>query len=303
VAQERLTKDQKREIAREMARAEREKRLKAQARNRILIRVGATVGVVALLGAIGGGIWLATRPEGPGPVNMASDGVLFRGSDGDVAVVETPALDADDEPVATDPDAYDAPVRIVTYIDFGCPFCALFETANGAQIEELVASGEATLEVHPIDLLDRAFLGDRYSARSANAAACVAAYEPERFLDVSAAFFAQQPAETGNGLTNGEIVELVKGAGVTSDRVEPCINNEEFKGWVAASTDRALAGPLPNTDEERVTGTPTILVNGVKYQPASLSDPAEFLAFVQSVREDSGSSSDPTPTPTPTPTP
>ena len=298
--QQRLTKDQKREIAREMARAERDKRLKSQARNRILIRVGATVGVIALLAAVGGGIWLATRPAGPGPANMASDGVLFRGSDGVATVVSTPALAADDDPIATDPDAYDAPARIVTYIDFGCPFCALFENANAAQIEELVASGEATLEVHPINLLRNAFLGDRYSARSANAGACVAAYEPEAFFDVSAAFFAQQPAETGNGLTNSEIVELVKGAGVTSDKVEPCINNEEFKGWVTAATDRALAGPLPNTEEEKVTGTPTILVNGVKYQPSDLSDPIEFLAFVQSVRA-TDSSSDPTPTPTPTP--
>lgn len=299
--QQRLTKDQKREIAREMARAERDKRLKSQARNRILIRVGATVGVVALLAAVGGGIWLATRPEGPGPVNMASDGVLFRGSDGEATVVQTPALDADEDPIATDPDAYDAPVRIVTYIDFGCPYCALFETANAAQIEELVASGEATLEVHPINLLRNQFLGDRYSARSANAGACVAAYQPEAFFDVSAAFFAQQPAESGNGLTNGEIVDLVKGAGVDEPKVESCINNEEFKGWVTAATERALAGPLPNTDEEKVTGTPTILVNGVKYQPTSLSDPVEFLAFIQTVRDDAGA--EPTPSPTPSPTP
>ncbi len=300
MAQERLTKDQKREIAREMARAEREKRLKAQARNRILIRVGATVGVVALLAAIGGGIWLATRPEGPGPVNMASDGVLFRGSDGEAKVVSTPALDADEDPIATDPEAYDAPVRIVSYLDFGCPYCALFETTNAAQIEQLVASGEATLEVHPVNLLRNQFLGDRYSARSANAAACVAAYEPTAFLDVSTAFFEQQPAETGNGLTNGEIVELVKGAGVTEPRVESCIGGEEFKGWVEAASTRAFTGPLPNTEEERVTGTPTILVNGTRYQGA-LDDPMAFLAFVESVREGSDAESDPTPSPTPTP--
>src|SRR5690606_4127125 len=101
----------------------------------ILIRVGATVGVLALLAAVGGGIWLATRPAGPGPVNMASDGVLFEGVDGEVAVVETPALAAGENPIATDPSDFDAPLRIVTYLDFGCPYCALFETTNAEQIE------------------------------------------------------------------------------------------------------------------------------------------------------------------------
>jgi hypothetical protein len=289
--QQKLTRDQKRELAREMARAEREKRLKSQARNRILIRVGATVGVIALLAAVGGGIWLATRPAGPGPVNMASDGVVFQGVDGEATVVETRALESGENPIPTDPSDFDDVVRIVTYLDFGCPYCAQFETTNAAQIEELVADGVATLEVHPINLLKNAFLGDRYSARSANASACVAAYEPSKFLDVSAAFFAQQPAESGNGFTNREIVDLVKGAGVTESRVEGCITGEEFKDWVEAATLRALTGPLPNTKEARVTGTPTILVNGERYV-GSLTNPAEFRAFVESFRTDSGTGDD-----------
>jgi protein-disulfide isomerase len=303
VAQERLSKDQRREQAREIARLEREQRLKSQRRNSILIRVGATVAIVGVLAAVGWGIWLGTRPAGPGPANMASDGILFQaGADGAVTAVETPGIPGDGTPTSTDPSDYDVPVHIVSYIDFGCPYCALFETTNAAQIQELVASGYATLEVHPIDLLQNAFLGDRYSARSANAAACVAQYQPDVFPAVSDAFYAQQPAETGPGLTNAEILTLLEGAGVTAPEVTGCVNDESFKGWVAAATDRALTGPLPNTDEPKVGGTPLILVNGVRYTGA-LDDPSAFASFIAQNADFSSTDDGATPTPTPTPTP
>ena len=301
MAQERLTKDQKRDYAREMARLEREKRLKAQSRNRVLVRVGATVGALALLAGVGGGIWLATRPAGPGPANMASDGILFVGANGDVRPVSTPGLPDGDDPVATDPDAYDAPLKIVTYIDYGCPYCGQFETANAAQIEELVASGQATLEVHPISILDRAFLAP-YPTRAANAAACIAAEIPESFLDANVALFANQPEEQSAGYTNGEIIDLLQTAGIDTDPIASCINDGTYNGWVAAATERATAGPLPNTDVANVSGTPTVLVNGIRYQPNNLGDPAEFAAFLQYVlsQEATGDGSTPTPTPTPT---
>lgn len=304
MAQERLTKDQRREQAREIARLDREQRQKAQRRTSILIRTGATVAIVGVLAAVGWGIWAGTRPAGPGPANMAADAILLTSDgDGGITAVSTAGVPADGTPTATDPSDYDVPVHIVTYIDFGCPYCQLFETSNGPQIRELIAQGYATLEVHPINLLTRAFLGDRYSARSANAGACVAAYEPDAFLDVSDAFFAQQPAESGPGLTNAEIITLLEGAGVSSPEITDCVNNESFKGWVDAATERALLGPLPNTDEEKVDGTPTILVNGVKYSPSDLSSVDEFSTFVAQNADFSSTDDDATPTPTPTPTP
>jgi protein-disulfide isomerase len=234
---------------------------------------------------------------------MASDGILFTSTDGAITPVETEGIPAEGTPTATDPSDYDVPVHIVTYIDFGCPFCKAFEDGNSEQIQALVEQGYATLEAHPINLLSRSFQGDRYSARSANAGACVAAYEPEKFLDVSAAFYAQQPAETGPGLTNDEIVTLLQGAGVDSQDVVDCVKNESFKDWVTASTTRALAGPLPNTDEPKLSGTPLVLVNGVKYTPAAnkLGDPQEFAAFVTANADFSSTDDGASPTPTPTP--
>jgi protein-disulfide isomerase len=299
VAQERLTKDQRREQARELARLEREARLKAQARNRILIRVGVTLGIVALLGGIAGGVWLATRPAGPGPANMASDGILFTGTaDGEVKAVQTGAVPADGTPVATDPDAYDVPARIVTYLDFGCPVCNLFETTNAAQMEELVAAGHATLEVHPVSILDRAFLGTEYSTRAANAMACVAAENPDTFLAASSAFFVNQPAEGTEGLSDDEIRGILDSAGSLNDEISACIGDRRYEGWVVAATDRATSNPDLINPTSGNFGTPTVFVNGVRYTGA-LDDPQAFAAFI--AQNADFDEADPTPTPTPTP--
>lgn len=286
MAQEKLTKDQRREQAREIARIEREKRQRAESRNKILVRVGATVGIVAVLGAVGWGIWAGTRPAGPGPVNMASDGILLVGQDGEITPVETDAIPEGGEPTGTDQSQYDAPAHIVVYVDYGCPFCEQFETANMPQIEQLVAAGLATLEIHPISILDRLFQGTAYPTRAANAAACVAEGQPESFLDVNAALFANQPAEQTPGLDDNQILDILAQAGVDDAGVTACILEQHHSDWVEAATERAKAGPLPNTEGARVTGTPSIFVNGQQYTPTtSLANAQEFAAFIATVAD------------------
>jgi hypothetical protein len=61
--------------------------------------------------------------------------------------------------------------------------------------------------------------------------------------------------------------------------VATCITDQQFSDWVGDATDRALAGPLPNTELEAVKGTPTVLVQGVQYTGA-LDDAAAFETFV-----------------------
>ncbi len=297
MAQERLSKDQRRDQARELARLEREKRQKAESRTRLLIRVGATVGILAVLAAVAGGIYLGTRPAGPGPVNMASDGILLTGTDGEIRAVETAAIPADGTPVPTDPDAFDVPARIQVYADYGCPYCQLFEATNAEQIEELVASGVATLEMFPVSILDRAFGGSEYSTRAANAMACVAAEQPDAYLDASNALFLGAPEEGTTGLTDDEIRDILDSAGALTDEVSACIGEQRYKGWVTAATERATSNPdLANANGS--FGTPTILVNGVRYSGA-LDDAQTFALFVAQNAQFDDTSTDPTPTPTP----
>jgi protein-disulfide isomerase len=291
----------RRDLAREKARMLREEQQKRQKRRRRAWQGGIAVGIVAIAAIIAIVIVNGVRPEAAtGPRNMASDGILLTGDGTSVTAVPTPALAAGAKPTATDQGALGDTVNIVTYVDYLCPFCGQFETTNGQQITSWVTAGNATLEVHPISILDSASSGTRYSTRAANAAACVANFDPGHFLAVNTALFAKQPAENTAGLSDADLTTLVTGAGVTDAAVPGCITGQTFASWVGSATKRALAGPLPNSDVPNVSGTPTVLVNGTKYSGA-LDDAAAFAAFVQTQATAGTSTSTPGSTPGSTP--
>ena len=80
--------------------------------------------------------------------------------------------------------------------------------------------------------------------------------------------------------------------------IDTCIEDPTYKTWVQEATERALAGPIANSELEKITGTPTVLVDGQQYVGA-LDDANEFSAFVLQAVGESYSTSTPTPTPTP----
>ncbi|THG35754.1 hypothetical protein E6C70_06920 [Glaciibacter flavus] len=294
----RPSKNQRRDAAREKARLLREEQKKRERRNRVFLQAGIGIALIAVIAIVVVIIVQSVRPAGPGPKNMASDGIVI--GEG-LKVVPTPALAAGADPTPTKPDQTGNVANIRVYLDYLCPYCDQFETTNADQMKQWVTSGAATVETHPIALLEGKSLGTKYSMRAANAAACVANYSPNDFWKFNSAMFASQPEEGTAGLSDPEIVKVVKGAGVGSmSKIEPCITGTNFKTWVNASTNRALTEPLPNSDLKAVGGTPTVLVNGKQYK-GSLTDPKEFSAFVIQAAGDTYSTSTPTPSPTATP--
>ena len=297
--QPRPTRNERRDAAREKARVLREEQKKRDRRNKLLIQGGVVVAILAVAALVVGLVLQNTKPAGPGPQNMASDGILLVGGESGIQAVETAAIPEGGEPTPTEPDESGTVANIVTYIDYLCPYCGQFETTNSDTIRTMVESGAATLEVHPIAILTNKSAGTQYSLRAANAAACVAELSPEAFFDFNGLMFENQPEELSTGLTNDEIKAIASEAGAASS-VDACIDDTRFKGWVQDATERALTGPIPNSELESVTGTPTVLVNGKQYV-GSLEDTAEFQAFVLQAAGESYSESNGTPTPTPTP--
>jgi protein-disulfide isomerase len=297
--QPRPTRNERREAAREKARVLREEQKKRERRNKVLIQVGVIVAIVAIAALIGGLIFNSIKPAGPGPKNMASDGILLVAGDDGIAAVETPAIPAGGDPTPTEQDDSGTVANIVIYLDYLCPFCGQFETTNSEAMRTMVEQGAATLEIHPIAILTNKSAGTQYSLRAANAAACVAEYSPDAFFDFNSLLFANQPEELSAGLTNDELKDFAGQAGA-SKSVNACIDETRFKAWVQESTNRALTEPIPNSDLASVTGTPTVLVNGKQYV-GSLEDPAEFQSFVLQAAGEAYSESTATPTPTPTP--
>ncbi|NQX12100.1 thioredoxin domain-containing protein [Microbacteriaceae bacterium VKM Ac-2855] len=291
---DRLSKNQRREAAREKAKLLREQQKRRDRRNRFLLQGGLVVGLIAIV-VVGVVLFTSSiRPAGPGPANMASDGIVF--SEGMTAQTSA-AIPADGTPTPTALDTSTGVVDIRVYIDYLCPYCGQFETTNGDQIKEWVTSGAATVEIHPLAILTSRSNGTKYSERAANAAACVANTDPDSFYDFSALLFANQPEEGTDGLTNDEIKGYVEQSGAADTAtINSCIDDKSYVSWVQAATERALSGPLPGTSVANVSGTPTVLVNGQQYT-GSLTDAEAFSAFVLQAAAATYSSATPTPTP------
>jgi protein-disulfide isomerase len=302
----RLSKNARREAAREKARAIRAAQKKRERRSRLILQGSIGLVILAIVAIVAVVIATQLKPPAPGPRNMLSDGIKIGQ---DFEAVPTPGLEPGKEPVAFADNEPSDVFDIRVYVDYLCPVCGAFEAANAAQIKQLVADGAATVEIHPITILDRLSMGTKYSTRSANAAACVANYSPNNFFDFSALLFENQPKEGTEGLTDDQLVDLTKDAKVKSaGQIASCITGQEFKSWVDASTSRALDGPIPGTDAPKITGTPTVFVNGQQYKfhtdQSGAFDPKEFQAFmIQAAAQNYTKDPSPSPSPVPTPAP
>jgi len=284
-------KKDRREAARETARLEREAEKKRQRRNRILLQGGIGIAIVAVIAIVVAIVVQPSAPGAAGPKNMASSGILFTGKSGVASATTTAAAAADGKPKATKTDTSDGRAHIVTYVDWACPACKSFEATYAAQIQQLVASGSATLEVHPVSILDRNYQSSRYASRAANAAACIANYAPSKFLDAQTVFYEKQPTEGTSGLSDTAIKALVKEAGISDPAVTTCINTEKFKSWVSKSTQVTTGTASLVNAEAGGFSTPTVVVNGKRWD--GKGDFLEFAASAAGI----------TPSPSPTTTP
>jgi protein-disulfide isomerase len=286
-----------REARREKARQLRETHRKQERRRAAAVWSSVAVVVAAIAAIVAVVLVTSIHPGEKGPANMASDGIVIgKGLKAELSS----ATAAQAKPVASVPDNTNGSVTIVTYVDYLCPYCGEFERTNASQIGKLVDSGAATVEIHPIPLLTSHSAGTKYSLRATNAAACVANDDPNAFWSFNRELFDHQPEENTVGLTDQQIKDLAKKAGVGDfDAVSTCIDDGRFDDWATASLQRALNGPIPNSGIKALKGTPLVLVNGQQYQ-GSLNDADEFRAFIVKAQADTYSTATPTPSATAT---
>ncbi len=278
-AAKRPNRNDAREKARQQAKSLSAKSSARDKRGRLLTQIGLGVAAITVIGILAAVILEGTKPAGPGPLNMASDGIKIGA---EYKAVKTEALPADAQPVPTPENPSDI-VDITIFVDYLCPICGEFEAVNGASINDLVSRGSATIEIHPLSFLDNRSQGSQYSTRAANAVACLSNYVPDSVLEFSNLLFANQPAENTSGLSDEQLIQLAQQTGA-NEQATACIEDQDFKSWVGASTARAMGGTLAinNLDPSftKISGTPTVLINGVPFQYSYPFNNEEFLSAV-----------------------
>jgi protein-disulfide isomerase len=215
----------------------------AQARKERNRRIAIIAGVVVLLGAIvAGGAWY-----GSGAKDKASTA-------------------SDQPPVAAGAASLtmgkaDAPVKIVIYEDFLCPFCRELESSTRDFLRENAAKGKVLVEYQPINLLTRF----PYSARALNAWAAVLKHKgPEAALELHDLLYENQPYEESSGqVSDGKIAGWVKQAGADTASVREAMKKPDQAFFATAQQAMTTAN---------VTSTPTVFINGQELPPTGVAD-------------------------------
>lgn len=290
---------------REKARTLREEGRKKERRNRFLIQGGIMLGALLTIGIVVFVLTTSPRPSAAGPANMLSDGIKIGVN---FEAEQTPGLKPSAAPIPSGQNP-DGVLSIQIWVDYLCPLCGGFERANEPYLKSLLNEGAATVEIHPVAILDRLSSGSRYSSRAANAAACVANYSPHEFFAFNSLMFEHQPEPDSTGLSDDAMIEIARTAGVEkASRIATCIRDQEFKVWVEAATTRALSQPVAGSSLDKIPGTPTVLVNGELYnytldEQTREFKPLEFQAFINDVLGMQFSESvQPSPSPSPSTT-
>lgn len=219
------------------------------------------------------------------PANMATGGIIFTGSGAGsgIDIVRSDAPSADTGPAYRDAADLGEKALIHLYLDYRCPYCALFEEANQQTLEQVVSSGAAALEVHPLTFLDRLDEADAYSSRTAGAVACVASEQPEAAWAAHLALGdpAFQPSESEPGRDNDAIIAAIDGAvgaagqGGLGDEARACITEDRYATFAKTLNDWWFANPVPGSNDLKVQGTPFAVIDGVPYE----GDPRDGAAF------------------------
>ncbi len=150
-----------------------------------------------------------------------------------------------------------APVTVDIYQDYMCPYCGEFERAQSADLKSLVDAGTVKVVFHVMDFLDSSSNGTKYSTRAADAFVTVAQQQPSAALAFNTALYTNQPKEGSNGLTDAQIADLARTAGV-SNSIIATFANQPNADFVAKSNQAAF--------DAGIKSTPTVKINGTEFK-------------------------------------
>lgn len=143
----------------------------------------------------------------------------------------------------------DAPVTLVEFSDFQCPYCSKVKPI----LDELLKANPDTLKVAFIHIPLRMHPQAEIAARGA-----IAAQKQGKFWEMHDELFQ----------TNNLSLQTIE---ASAQKIG--LNMEEFKKDIdAAATQQQLAKDLFEAKKAEVTGTPTLFINGVRAKSRSFKD-------------------------------
>lgn len=149
----------------------------------------------------------------------------------------------------------DAPVRVVGYVDYQCPYSRLFErNVVPLIVRDFVEGGQISMELHPFPFLggDDLDAPANESVQAAEAAAC--AMDQGRFWPYSDGLFASQHGENRGAFSDARLKSLARDIELDGEAFDACLDSNAHHQTALESYASAVRAG--------VTSTPTIEING-----------------------------------------
>ncbi|MEM7731846.1 MAG: DsbA family protein [Pseudomonadota bacterium] len=146
-----------------------------------------------------------------------------------------------------------APVTFIEYASFTCPHCASFH-AN--QFKDLKAD---FIDTGKVRFIYRDVYFDKFGLWASMVARCGG---PERFFGISDMIYADQREWIGDGTDAGvadRLRKIGKVAGLSEDELDACLTDRDHAQALVAVYQE-------NSEADGVNSTPTLLINGTKYE-------------------------------------
>lgn len=167
----------------------------------------------------------------------------------------TPESDADQPYIGASLGDPDAPVTMVIYSDFQCPFCRLFAAETEPKIiEDFVRPGKVRLEFREFPILGGPDLESKSNESSMAAQGALCAAEQDQYLEYHDKLFANQQAENQGSFSEKRLKQFADELGLDTGAFNTCLDSGRY---VAALEQSKAEG-----QEQGVTATPMFILNG-----------------------------------------
>jgi protein-disulfide isomerase len=233
----------------------RKEAARKQERQKRLIQMVAGAGLVAIV--VVAALVFFNRPDSSPTVDYT--GIAFSAPDfvkgGGTPGAASPEAAAGPQltgAVLGDPDA---PVTMVVYADYQCPYCGVFaRDIQPRVVGDFVREGKVKLEFREFPFLGGDDLTDRgnESAQAAEAVMCAA--EQGAYLDYHEKLYANQSGENNGAFSDSRLKSFAKDLSLNTNQFNACLDSGKYEPQLAQmkAEGQALG----------ITGTPTFVING-----------------------------------------
>lgn len=157
-----------------------------------------------------------------------------------------------------------APVTFIEYASFTCPHCASF---HQNQFKDLKAD---FIDTGKVRFIHRDVYFDKFGLWASMVARCGGS---ERFFGITDMIYEEQRDWLGDGTDAGvaeRLRKIGKVAGLTEDELDACLTDRSHAQALVAAYQE-------NSTADDVTSTPTLIINGRKYQNMAYPELKEII--------------------------